>query len=190
VPDQPTPGPCPSTGCPPPTEIDCIMVTKLYDFCFQQDTLQNVCATISETCTGATTASCTVVADCVFVSSTPSSVSGFVDATFAIAATVTFTTTVDTTTCTSTTTATFTKTVTLCGPAGTTQTCTVLSANCTAPVIIDGTVCTSVIICATYQSSAYVSILVPTYGFCTPAPCTTLPSPPCPPSSLFPPQCT
>lgn len=190
MPDQPTPGPCPPTGCPPPTEIDCIMVQKLYDYCFQQDTLQSVCTTIDEACAGATLVTCSVTASCVFVSSTPSSTSGFVDATFAIAATVTFSTTVDATTCTSYTTATFTKTVTLCGPSGTTQDCSVLSAVCTPPVVIDGTVCTSVIICATYQSYAFVSLLVPTYGFCSPAPCVTLPNPPCPPGTLFPPQCT
>lgn len=93
-------------------------------------------------------------------------------------------------TCAATTAATFMKTVTLCGPTGTTQTCTVQSATCTSPVIIDGMVCTQVIVCATYQSTAVVALLVPSYGFCSPAPCTTLPLPPCPPSPLFPPQCT
>lgn len=37
---QVTPGPCSSGGCPAPTEIDCVMVTKVYDFCFEQDVLQ------------------------------------------------------------------------------------------------------------------------------------------------------
>jgi len=33
--NQVNPGPCPSEGCPPATEIVCISVDKVYDSCFQ-----------------------------------------------------------------------------------------------------------------------------------------------------------
>jgi len=33
--NQVNPGPCPSEGCPPTTEIVCISVDKVYDSCFQ-----------------------------------------------------------------------------------------------------------------------------------------------------------
>jgi hypothetical protein len=58
-------------------------------------------------------------------------------------------------------------------------------------VIIGGQVCCPVNLCLLIQSTALVKLLVPTYGFCVPAPCVVSPSPPfpCPPSPLYPPQC-
>jgi len=44
--------------------------------------------------------------------------------------------------------------------------------------------------CLRFTSIAVVQLLVPSYGYCPPAPCQTLPSPPCPPSPIFPPRCT
>ena len=185
-----SPGPCPSGGCPPPTEIDCVMVDKVFDFCFQSDTSGTVCADLD--CPGTVTGiSCAVTsATCSFQSSTPAVTADFVNATFLLSATVQFSVTTTVTTCTSMATATIIKTVTLCGPAGTTQSCVVQSASCVPPAIIDGTICTMVTLCSTFTSTAPVSLLVPSYGYCTPAPCATLPLPPCPPSPLFPPQCT
>lgn len=191
--DQIFPGPCdPITGCPPPTEIDCIEINKVYDYCFQQDIFQNICLAIPASCVGiATGATATVSATCIVGSTSPAVTPGFVNAAFGIALTVSFTiTTSGTISCTGTTTATFVKIVTLCGPAGTFQDCVVESAVTGPVTIIGATVCTSVIICSTFQSLALVKILVPTYGFCIPAPCTTGGLPPCPPGTLFPPQCT
>jgi hypothetical protein len=191
--DQVTPGPCPTTGCPPPTEIDCIQVTKVYDFCFQADTIPNVCAPLCMPAETVASITCTVTdCDCDLVGTpVPASTPGFVEATFLITCTVVFTLTSSSgNTCTTSTTASFIKTVVLCGPAGTAQSCTVVNESCSQPAIIGTTVCTTVSICVIYQSTAYVALLVPTYGFCTPAPCSTAPLLPCPPSSLFPPQCT
>lgn len=188
--DQITPGPCPSSGCPAPTEIDCIQVTKVYDFCFESNTLSNVCTAIPVTCVGATAATCTVThCTCSFASSTPSTISGFVNATFVVACTVQFTIYSSAGTCTTSTTASFMETVTLCGPPGTVQSCQVVSEQCGPVAIIDNMVCTSLTVCVVFLSTALVTLLVPSYGFCTPAPCATLPVLPCPPTSLFPPQC-
>ncbi len=185
-----TPGPCPTTGCPAPTEIDCILVDKVFDYCYQADTTGTVCAPYS--CAGTITGiSCAVTAaSCSFQSSTPAVTTDYVNATFLITATVEFTITTSAATCTTATSVTMLKTVTLCGPVGTAQSCTVLSASCAPPAVVNGTICTTVTICSTFISTATVQLLVPTYGYCTPAPCVTLPLPPCPPSPLFPPQCT
>ncbi len=185
-----TPGPCPPTGCPAPTEIDCILVDKVFDYCFQADTSGTICTPF--VCTGTVTGiSCAVTgATCSFQSSTPAATTDFINATFLISATVDFTITTTVTTCTASTSVTLLKTVTLCGPAGTVQSCTVLSGSCAPPAIVDGTVCTTVTICTTFTSTAPVQLLVPAYGYCSPAPCVTQPLPPCPPSPLFPPQCT
>ncbi len=188
-----TPGPCPSTGCPPPTEIDCILVDKVYDYCIQSDTTSQLCAPLPDTCaTGTVTGiSCTVTgANCSFQSSTPAATTNYINATFLISATVQFTITTTVTTCTTSATLTMLKTVTLCGPSGTTQSCSVVSATCLPPAIMDGNVCTpGVVICSTFSSIAPTQLLVPTYGTCSPAPCVTLPLPPCPPGPLFPQQC-
>jgi hypothetical protein len=184
------PGPCPPTGCPPPTEIDCIAVDKVFDFCFQQDTTGTVCAPF--VCAGTITGiSCAVSsATCSFQSSTPGVTTDFILATFLISATVDFTVVTTVTTCTAAASVTFLKTVVLCGPLGTSQSCSVLTASCAPPAVIDGTICTTVTLCETFTSTATVSLLVPSYGYCTPAPCVTQPLPACPPSPLFPPQCT
>jgi len=185
-----TPGPCPTTGCPAPTEIDCILVDKVFDYCFQADTTGMVCAPFE--CPGTVTAisAAVISASCSFQSSTPAVTTDFVNATFLISATVQFTITTMYKTCTVETTITLLKTVTLCGPAGTVQSCQVLSATASPPAIIDETICTSITICSTFTSTATVQLMVPAYGYCSPAPCVTLPLPPCPPSPLFPPQCT
>lgn len=185
------PGPCPPEGCPPPTEVDCIEVSKVYDYCFQQDLLENVCATISVECP-AVSASCVVSATCIVGATTPGSTTGFINASFGIVVSVTFTLFQSSgeIACTGVTTASLVKIVTLCGPPGTFQDCRVESVSCGPSVLFLGSVCTSVVLCLTFQSLAIVKILVPTYGFCVPAPCTTGGLPPCPPGTLFPPQCT
>ncbi len=190
------PGPCPHGMCPPPTEIDCIEVTKVYDSCFQTEDFSNVCATIPKgTCTeiaeiAGTVATCAVTAsNCTFVSSTPTGVDDFVNATFAVSLTETITLTAPSgATCSITLPISFVKTVTLCAPAGTTQVCTIAGTTCGPCAIIDGTVCCQLIVCLVLQSVATVQLLVPSYGFCVPAACSVLPLPPCLPA--FPPNCT
>ena len=191
--DPIVPGPCPSTGCPPPTEIDCIMVEKLYDYCFQQDTIQTT--PIVFTCaSGTPTATCSVTStSCTFSGSTPSGTANFVNATFVISLTVVTTITCGATTSTTTFTQSFAKTVVLCGPAGTTQDCQIVATSCGPCAVLptgdDDQIVCPLVICTTFISFAEVALLVPTYGFCSPAPCSTTPVLPCPPSPLFPPQC-
>jgi len=184
------PGPCPPGGCPPPSEIDCIAVDKVFDYCFQQDVAPQLCAPFE--CAGTITSiTCAVTAaSCSFQSSVPAATPDFVQATFLITATVDFTIVTTLTTCITSATVALLKTVTLCGPAGTVQSCDLLSASCVPPAAVGATVCTQVSFCLTFTSSAVVQLLVPSYGYCSPAPCQTLPLPPCPPSPIFPPQCT
>lgn len=186
-----TPGVC-VNGCPTPTEIDCIEVTKVYDFCFQQDTFNNICTALPSDCHNAVTTSCALTSsNCTFVSSTPVSTgSNFMNVTFAISATFTVTL-YDASghvACTVPETVNYMKTVTLCAPSGTVQSCTVAGATCGPCAIINNTVCCGVTLCVLFQSTALVTLLVPSYGFCTPAACAVLPSPACPP--VFPTQCT
>ncbi|MGE5509448.1 MAG: hypothetical protein ACM3RP_13345, partial [Chitinophagales bacterium] len=94
---------------------------------------------------------------------------------------------------------TFSKTVTVCAPAGTTADCEVRAATCGPCVILPptetfprGQVCCEFNLCVLVETTAPVKLLVPTFGFCVPARCQTGGFPPgvCPPSPLFPPQCT
>ncbi len=198
---MPTPGQCPGGVCPPYTEIDCIHVDKVYDYCFEADTIQpQVCTAIS--CAGSvTSATCAVsTVNCTWLMNSPSATAGFQVSTFLLTGTVSFTlgcTSLGTTTYVpGTGTFSLTKSILLCAPEGTTQTCEVLSAVCTPPIVLPAvdssyTVCTTVGICSTFESEANVKIMVPSYGFCAPAPCEVSPLIlPCPPSTIFPPQCT
>ena len=180
-----TPGPCGPGGCPPPIEIDCIFVNKVFDYCFQSDTVPLVCADF--VCGGTITSVTSTVVDvsCSFQSSTPSSSPNFVNATFLVTALIDFTIVTTTTICYTFATTSFIKTVTLCGPTGTVQSCEVLSATTAPPFVLDGAVFTSVTFCETFESTASVKLVVPSYGYCSPAPCQTLPLLSCPPSPLF-----
>lgn len=200
------PGPCPPQGCPPPTQIDCISVTKVYDSCFQTETFNQVCADVPPSCkkiaaTPGTTVSCSVVtssATCTVVGLISTGVDDFANATFAVSIPISVTLTSPTgLTCSFTFPVNFLKTVTLCAPEGTDQVCTIASVSC-GPCFIaltetdedekeEAQVCCQVVVCLVLQSTALVQLLVPTYGFCTPAPCSVIGLPPCPPP--FPPQC-
>lgn len=178
-------------GVPTPTEIDCIEVTKVYDFCYQQTVENNVCMPLPPLCAGAESASCTLTSStCRAVSSTPvTSGSNFMNVTFAVSATFTVTlyNASGKEVCTVPRNVKFLNTVTLCVPSGATASCMVASADCMCAVM-DHELCCTFVICTLYQSTALVTLLVPAYGFCTPAACAVLPSPACPP--IFPTQCT
>jgi hypothetical protein len=83
------------------------------------------------------------------------------------------------------------QTFTLCAPTGTTISCEIPSSALTPLAVVGTQVCGTVTICLLVESLAMVKLLVPSYGFCTPAPCVVSPAPPfaCPPSPLYPPQC-
>lgn len=191
-----TPGPCPSCGCPPPQQIDCIEVSKIYDSCFHTENFPNLCVPICDhclpiACIPGVTVTCDVTsATCTFVSSTPTGINDFANVTFAISLTVTYTLTPPTSPpspCSFSVPVNFVQTVTLCAPEGTTQTCAIAGTSCGPVAIIDKTICGQLVVCVVFQSVAAVQLLVPTYGFCTPAPCAVLGLPPCPPA--LPAQC-
>jgi hypothetical protein len=185
MPDQVTPGPCPSTGCPPPTEIDCIVVDKVYASC-----VQTVTASGTFTITGCTApVTCTVdlaSSTCTVGAVTPTGNDNINNITFVVTAALSLTCATITTPTTETIVA--TPTVALYNPPGTTPSCTILSASCTCVVTATNTVSCTVTLCLLAQTTATVQLLVPSYGFCEPVPCTVGPVLPCPPSPLFPPQ--
>ncbi|MGE5506962.1 MAG: hypothetical protein ACM3RP_00505 [Chitinophagales bacterium] len=190
---------------PTPTEIDCILVDKVYDFCFEEDTgLQN-CIGIPATCPtppAGSTASCTITSvQCTTGSPVPTGVDGLATVRVTITAgyNVVIRSAAGTVICTIPNQVfTFSKTVTVCGPAGTTADCEVRAATCGPCVILPpteafprGQVCCEFNFCVLVETTAPVKLLVPTFGFCVPARCQTGGFPPgvCPPSPLFPPQC-
>ncbi len=88
------------------------------------------------------------------------------------------------------------KTVTLCAPEGVNIDCsnsTLLSCNCIVTDVeeededIAYTITCDIQVCLVIRSVLTVQLLVPSYGFCVPAPCVTLPGvcPPLPPDQCF-----
>ena len=196
--DPIAPGPCAEEGCPAPTEIDCISVTKVYDFCFLTETRDTLCFAIPASCgnvpTGSTATGSVTSVTCSTQSITPITGSGgFANVTLLVTVVESFTITnpAGTKLCTFTGEFFFFKTVTLCAPTGVSITCEAPATSVGPCTIINGEVCCVVNICLLIESVAQVKILVPTYGFCVPAPCVVAAAPPfsCPPSPLFPPQC-
>ncbi len=200
--DSVVPGPC-SHGCPAPTEIDCIQVNKVYDFCFEADTNSNVCTPIPSHCCeiplGATATGAVQSVSCSVVGSTPilnpqGTPTGFADVTLMVTVVVDYTITSSTGTvlCTFSGSFSFMKTIVLCAPTGTSIDCNVPSSSVSPVAILNGQVCSTVTVCLLVSSVAMVNLLVPSYGFCTPAPCLVSPQPPfsCPPSPLYPEACT
>ena len=200
--DQVVPGPCPPTGCPAPTFIDCVQVTKVYDFCFQTLDVNHQVFEIPSSClplpSGATATGVVSSVTCTAQTITPILTSsgtptGFANVTLFVTATITFTITNSSgaTVCTFSGFVTNFTTVVLCAPTGVTVTCQAPSSSVGPCVIMGDDLICPVLICLLIESVATVNLLVPTYGFCTPAPCVVSPTPPfsCPPSQLFPAQC-
>jgi hypothetical protein len=193
--DAIVPGPCPPTGCPPPTEIDCVIVDKVYDSCIQLHDLGIVATDLQPDCfTGAQAGgSCQVTGiACAEAARTQEGDFATIILSVAVFRTITITNAAGGVICTFTTTDNFFKTVTLCSPPGTTVNCQLVSATC-GPCFLSlgGSVINCPVqICMLITSTASVALLIPTYGFCSPAPCSTAPLLPCPPGALFPPQCT
>jgi len=194
------PGLCPPEGCPPFDRIECIVVEKVYDSCFQVDErTRDIIIGTDDWPTGpfgvGDIVGCAVTegagVSCTELSRIPTSEPGFFTITLAISVPVTLTNpnaigeTVDTI-------FTFTKTVTLCAPEGTSINCD-QSALMFCSCIITGvgaesvTVTCDIQVCVVIKSTLVVQLLVPSYGFCVPAPCVTLPGacPPLPPAQCF-----
>lgn len=199
---QVQPGPCPPEGCPPFDRIECIVVDKVYDSCFQieEKTRETTITTgignewPTGTFTVGTPVACSLTAGaeitCVEVSRIPVG-DGFFTITVAVSVPVTLTNpnaadeTVDRI-------FTFTKTATLCCPEGVEVDCsesTLLQCNCVITQVdaLSVVVTCDIQVCLVIKCILTVQLLVPSYGFCVPAPCTTLPGvcPPLPPSQCL-----
>lgn len=190
-----TPGPCSSGCCPPPTEIDCIMVDKVYASCSQTVSASQIVNDMMlppgcippETTSGAL--ACTVdltASTCAVGAVVSSGVDSINNITYTIAAVVDVTcvngVTVAPITVYTTT------TVPLYNPTGTTPVCTILSGTCSAVILPNGQLSVQVTLCLLLQTVALVQLLVPSYGYCIPSPCEVAAIGICPPGSLFPPQ--
>lgn len=178
-----SPGPFPSNA-PEPTQIDCIAVEKVYASCSQ-----TVNATLTLAEDGCLPPySCTInlgASSCTVGAITPSTTPDISNITFVI-------TVVMEITCGNN--ASFSKavyttvTVPLYHPGGTTAKCQILSGTCSVVALPNHHISASATLCLLLQTTAKVQLLVPTYGFCVPAPCDAPALPDCPPSGVFPPQ--
>ncbi len=180
------PGPCPDTGCPPTTEVDCIVVDKVYDSCSQTVTTTQTFLAPTAGCPISSCAIDLATSTCTVGAITPTSVTDYNNITFIISANYSVT-------CTSGVvlpeTVVTTQNVTLYNPSGTTPSCTILSGACTCVNLPNGDISCTITLCMLFQSTATVQLLVPSYGFCVPPVCPQVgPVLACPPSPLFPPQ--
>jgi len=197
-----TPGVCPPEGCPPPTRIECIVVDKVYDSCFQvedrtrstlittgtgkefptgcfnvgqivpcalQPSQKISCQLLNKVAVGDSFFNIHLLVTVPVRLTNPNAPSEFVDRDF-----------------------TFTKIVTLCCPEGTEVDCgesTLLFCNCVITEVEECiiTVTCDFQVCLVIKCALTVQLLVPSYGFCVPAPCVTLPGicPPAPPAQCF-----
>ncbi|HHW06837.1 MAG TPA: hypothetical protein GXX34_04795 [Clostridia bacterium] len=191
---QPSPGECPPEGCPPPTRIECIAVDKVYDSCFQVDdrtrtfTVEFTGLEVGDLVTCGLTEG--GVISCTEVSRTDVG-GGFFSITLLVTVPLTITNPEDDTQ-TEDVTFNFTKTVTLCAPEEAAITCaesTLINCSCvvTEATDTDVTISCDIQICLVVKAILNVQLLVPSYGFCQPAPCVTLPGvcPPAPPAQCF-----
>jgi len=195
------PGQCPPEGCPPPTRIECIVVDKVYDSCFQVESRSRdttvTTGTGGEFATGTFTVGqaipCSLTPNqsisCSVINKQPTT-GGFANLTLVVSVPITLTNP-NAPTETANRVFTFTKIVTLCAPDGVTVDCsesTLLFCNCVVSAVGVGniTVTCDFQVCVVIKTLLTVQLLVPSYGFCVPAPCVVAPGV-CPPSP--PPQC-
>ncbi len=190
-----TSGPCSSGCCPPPTEIDCIMVDKVYASCSQTVTASTIVndMTLPPCCIppGTTSGSLTCTVDltdstCAVGAVVPSGTDSINNITYTISAVVNVTcvngvTVVPVSVYTTTT-------VPLYNPSGTTPVCTILTGTSSAVILPNGQLSVQVTLCLLLQTLATVQLLVPAYGYCIPSACEVAAIGVCPPSTLFPPQ--
>lgn len=197
----PIPGPCPPEGCPPPTEIVCIKVAKVFDSCAQSDTvtITTTATTVDAVSLIGTTFACTVTPGTATVGSTAPDATGCVNVLVTIPFTVSFTAST-TTIVILPVTGLCTSLATLYAPTGTTlQVDFTLTCSPPVPTItpIVGTtlalltLTTVVACCVIITSEATVQLLVPSYGFCEIPPCGPLGliCPPIPPAQVNPSPC-
>mgnify|MGYP001176429069 CR=1 len=177
-------------------ETVCIEVPKVYDFCFQTDRRENICTPLGDfTPSDGASVQCKIIStSCSEVDRGEPDASGRANVTFAV--TVNYKLKVVSATGQverrfDDLSFSFTKTIVLCAPEGTFTNCEIVNTSCFC-MILGEQICCTFDLCLVFQSLAIVKLLVPSFGFCTPAVCEQVsPEPPfvCPPT-LFPPQCT
>ena len=195
------PGLCPPEGCPPPTRIECIAVDKVYDSCFQIDDVTRTITIPRGSASGEFSGTFAVgdiitcalngIVTCTEIKRT-SVGDGFFSVTVLVSVPIRLTNSnvpaqyVDRI-------VTFTKTVTLCCPPGVEPDCsesTLIACSCLITALVNESaieVTCDVQVCLVLKCILRVQLLVPSYGFCVPAPCVTLPGvcPPTPPAQCF-----
>jgi len=195
------PGQCPPEGCPPFDRIECIVVDKVYDSCFQIDDRTREVVTDSdefgEGLVQGDPVQCALtegaVIECDEISRTPIG-DGFFTIVLSVRVPVTLTN--PETDDEIERTFVFGKTVTLCCPEGVRVDCSesvLLACNCVVAEteevdeVVQYTISCDIQVCLVVKCILTVQLLVPSYGFCVPAPCVTLPGvcPPVPPAQCF-----
>ncbi len=177
-------------------ETICIEVPKVYDFCYQAERRENICTFLGDHIPppGATVSCSIKNACCHEVSRSAPDETGRSNVTFAVV--VNYKLTIfnaegEKIKTISDQQFSFTKTVILCAPEGTCTNCEIVNAACGPCLILCNHISCTFDLCVVIQSVAIVKILIPSFGFCTPALCEHVsPVGPfvCPPA-LFPPQC-
>lgn len=195
------PGVCPPEGCPPPTRIECIKVDKVYDSCFQVESRSRdttvTTGTGGEFVTGTFTVGQAIpcalngTISCQVINRVPTT-GNFATLTLVVSVPITLTNP-NAATETAERVFTFTKIVTLCAPEGVNVDCendsTLLFCNCVVSAVGTGTITVTCDfqVCLVIKTILTVQLLVPSYGFCVPAPCVVAPGvcPPAPPAQCF-----
>ncbi|MDK2820443.1 MAG: hypothetical protein PWP31_408 [Clostridia bacterium] len=197
------PGKCPPEGCPPFDRIECIVVDKVYDSCFQVDDISRetiiTTGAYMEFETGTFNEGdilgCKLTPGeeitCTEISRTEVDETGFFTITLLITVPVTLINpnneeeTIERT-------FNFTKTVTLCCPEEVSPDCTestIISCICVVTNVEEDSirVMCGIQVCLVIKCILKVQLLVPSYGFCVPAHCLPLPGvcPPTPPEQCF-----
>jgi hypothetical protein len=192
---QINPGMCPQEGCPSPNRIECINVEKVYGSCFQEEIIREeikICKQdfSIDNFTMAQKVPCELVdIFCEEVERAPLE-GGLSSVTLLFYITIKLINP----NCPKeykTKTITFLKTVTLCCPEDVFPDCTESSLTCRCVITncscCEVTVACNLKICLIIKCIKRVQLLVPSYGFCVPAPCITLPGvcPQSPPEQCF-----
>jgi hypothetical protein len=194
--DRIVPGPVRGGACPPPTEIVVVEARKIYDFCFQEDTLER-CFTVAGLGTGATVTGCEITnvtcSEILDREPLPDQVGlALVSLQITMTLQITIVPTPNATPITMMRTISFPKRVVLCAPMGTDVTCDVrgtcictVQPPTTGQTTAEPNVCCTIQLCVVVTSSALVKVLVPSFGIVMPQECRVSPAfggcPPIPP---------
>lgn len=190
------PGPCTDGHCPEPTEILCIKTNKVFDFVFQQES-RDECFDVPTSCHRPVSVNCRIDPQRTTCEEVGTRVpvpnnGGLFTVTLLIRVFATVNV-VDAsgTVCPIDVVLPIVKAVNLCAPPGTTVECDV-TAICTCALTTVAErfrVCCAFQLCLVISAIALVHLLVPSFGFCVPAPAAAAErvAPQCPPP--LPPQC-